>query len=44
MAKRWICLWAALVLALMGVCLGVAVWDGVAWARTGGSSFCRRSM
>ena len=35
MAKRWICLWAALVLALMGVCLGVAVWDGVAWARTG---------
>lgn len=35
MAKRWICLWAALVLALMGVCLCVAVWDGVAWARTG---------
>ena len=34
-AKRLLCLWSALALALMTVCLGIAAWDVAALARTG---------
>ena len=34
-AKRLLCLWSALALALMTVCLGIAAWDAAALARTG---------
>ena len=34
-AKRLLCLWSALALALMTVCLGIAAWDVAAMARTG---------
>lgn len=34
-AKRLLCLWSALALALMTVCLGITAWDAAALARTG---------